>query len=248
MNILQSWVTALPLQMQVSLIGIVRGPDGHVRNSPCKPVIRALRGCIIRSAYYGRELAKGEAGDAFIEMSEIASREHWDVAIRAWKDNIDALPTHFLQHSMQAFNILRFKHPDEEIRARWKKLHQACVSYFHAFPESQAALDAKLCDWEQRYWGKPAGYHRMSTEERLAADAYAEDPKVNLVKGLYNSLNPEEYRVDWYPEVNDGQPPATTDASLAEVIYYGAGEATAEEQILFGIRLGRALEAAGIKS
>lgn len=153
-RVLQSWIDHLPLQQQAVLLMACRGPDGYEKFHPCKDVVRALRGCVLMAAYYGRPLRIGEKADTYMDMGPIGGLENeWTNVIRQWACVEDGLPIHFYQHMMQAANVLRFSHPEPLICGRWALFYYHCCDYLHVMPETEAGFRARLNDWGRKAWG-----------------------------------------------------------------------------------------------
>lgn len=155
-RLLQPWVDELPLQQQAVLVLACRGPDGYEKMHPCKDVIRAIRGCVMLAAYYGRSLTLNDRDDLFMRVGPITretSAGEWDAVVSNWSHANDGYPIHFFQHVMQAANVLRFQHSEPIVRTRFGQLYTACCEYVHCPEESRASFDARLSDWQQKGWG-----------------------------------------------------------------------------------------------
>jgi hypothetical protein len=161
------WCRELPLQQQSVLFLGARGPDGAVKDNPCKAIQRAYRGTVFVAAKYNRMLRFGEKADSFMSLDRFADFDLWNEDVEAFMDVADGLPIHFVTHLMHGAQILAYKHPDPAFRANWLYFYEECVKKFHLNPESVGEMDRRLGDWDQEYWVDPceeAGYHVCGPE------------------------------------------------------------------------------------
>lgn len=71
----------------------------------------------------------------------------------------DEIPLHFYSHTMHAFQILGYKHPDLDIRKEWNAIYVRMAHALHLWPETEEQMDERLSDSEVG-WRKredPAG-------------------------------------------------------------------------------------------
>ncbi len=172
-NVLQQWVSALPMMQQTVLLSAIRGPDGIGKFHKCKDIIRWFRRCILLSAVddaviinpfvcgggsftgpCGKEYRFG-ADTKFAPGYVLKRWPHFMVEFTdAFMDSRDELPLHYWTHMMHAFEVIGYKHPNPEIRAFWLKLYERMVHAFHIWPETEAQMDARLGDnlegWQKR--------------------------------------------------------------------------------------------------
>jgi hypothetical protein len=106
----------------------------------------------MRSAWFGRELAHNErAGDFMVRPGEYRSGDYID-AVQAWLPDIEAMPMHYVTHTMHAIEIVGYKHPDANLRAAFMKSYALLVHSLHLQMETEDMLDNRLCDWHQKHW------------------------------------------------------------------------------------------------
>lgn len=146
------WCTKLPLQQQSVLFLAARGPDGIAKHHPCKGVVRAYRGTVLRAARYGRELHWGEAADSFMSLDRLADDHAWQEDVTAYFDTVDSLPHHYHLHLVHGAEILGYKHPDLRFRRRWHGFYLRAVDDAHMQPEDEALMDLRLSDWNRYEW------------------------------------------------------------------------------------------------
>lgn len=154
-SVFPDWMATLPMQQQSVLVLAARGPDGARKHHPCKDVVRAYRACVLKAAYYGRDMALGESADHFMSMDMIAYRSTWGRAVKSFFDSVDELPHHYYLHLAHGAEILGYKHPDPVIRVRWKFFYDKCCDDMHVTPETEEEMDRRLGDWGRRHWGEP---------------------------------------------------------------------------------------------
>lgn len=69
-------------------------------------------------------------------------------------DARDEFPLHYYVHTMHAFEILGYKHPDETIREFWNGVYLRMVHALHLWPETVEQMDRRLGDdfdgWQER--------------------------------------------------------------------------------------------------
>ena len=149
------WCRKLYYQQQSVLLLAARGPDGIAKRHPCKAVVIAYRGTVLKAAMYGRQLRWGERADSFMSLDRFANTALWADDISTFFDHYDALPKHYLAHLMHGAQIVGYKHPDERFRDRWGAFYLELVDSLHLLPESEAQMDRRLCDWDRRHWDTP---------------------------------------------------------------------------------------------
>ena len=155
-NVVLPWVSALTMQQQSVLLLALRDHDGNVKETPVKRILRAYRPSIIKAAKYGRELYPGEQGDRFMSLREIVAGWTWDHILQDFAEWYDSANVHYLRHLIYGAEVLGYKHPNAILRARWHKFYTFCITecmHFHI--ESEAEMDARLCDWGKEFWDTP---------------------------------------------------------------------------------------------
>ena len=154
MNVVQEWVSNIPMMQQTVLLTAIRGPDGTPKYSAAKYLLRWYRRCVLLSAMDGRILNNpvNLNGGSFTGPScngdlEKGWKPEMDKIVGDYLKELDAIPHHFHMHLMHAAEILGRKHPDEGIRDWWL-LNVYCrfVKDMHLEPENEATLDHRLGD------------------------------------------------------------------------------------------------------
>lgn len=170
-SVLQPWVHDLTFMQQSVLLTAVRGPDGLPKYDPPKKLLRFFRRSFLISAldneilndpidprggsFTGPSVTMGLQGGcgAPIEYgSEEAQQyvDNWETWIEAevasYIRHLDAIPHHFQTHFMHAVHIVGVYHPDERIRAFWKKVYLRLVNEMHLYPEPDEAMAKRLGD------------------------------------------------------------------------------------------------------
>lgn len=152
-SVFPDWMQNLPFQQQSVLVLGLRGPDGDPKHTPFKHLLRAYRGTVLKAAKYGRPLEFGEKADSFMTMEVFADLQAWDQAIETFlEDAADGSILHHYTHFMHGAQILGYKHPSGDYRARWLGCYLAFVKRLHLNPESVLEMDARLSDWDQKHW------------------------------------------------------------------------------------------------
>lgn len=154
-QILPEWIAALTLQQQSVLLLALRGPDGAPKHHPSKGVIRAYRGTVVLAARVGRTLTYGEHADTFMSLQRFADNTAWAEDLDAYFDAVDSIPHHYQLHLLHGAEILGYKHPDPQFRARWSDFYLRAVDDMHLEPETEATMDTRLNDWDQNGWDTP---------------------------------------------------------------------------------------------
>jgi hypothetical protein len=173
MNVLQEWVTELPLMQQSVLLTAIRGPDGIAKYNSVKMLIRWYRRCVLISAFDQVilndpvDLRGGSFTGPSIKLNELRrtcdghSLQHcdencvpqWWIPMDKHVDNYlkeqDALPFHFQMHLMHAIEIIGYKHSDKWIRIWWNDVYNRLVNSMHLNQETKTELDNRLGDNKQ---------------------------------------------------------------------------------------------------
>jgi hypothetical protein len=149
--VLQHWVGRLTHRQQGVLLLALRGPDGIVKQSHSKLILRNLRGCVMNSGREHKPMALGTfyATDSFMRTVEIADDRLWEQAINNFLSEIDSFNLHFFQHLIHAAAVLGIGHWDMDIRARWWSLYTEGVRKLHLHPETKEELRHRLRDGER---------------------------------------------------------------------------------------------------
>ena len=152
MRVFPEWMDNLPMQQQSVLLLAARGPDGIGKRHPCKDVVRAYRGTVLKAAYYGRELRWGEKADSFMSLDLIADTASWMDVKNNFFDSIDELPHHYIMHLAHGVQILGYKHPNILFRDTWWNFYEDLCFDQHMNIESEQEMDARLSDWDEENW------------------------------------------------------------------------------------------------
>ena len=143
------WAIALPIQQQSVMLLATRGPDGVAKYHPAKNLIRAYRATVIKAAALGRMFGPlDDVHDTFMNATLLYGNEvTWALTCQTYLDHLDSLPLHYHLHFMHAVEIVGYKHPDPNVRARWNALYLTLVDDMHLNPETEAQMDARLNDF-----------------------------------------------------------------------------------------------------
>lgn len=151
-SVFPDWMANLSMQQQSVLVLAARGPDGIRKYHPCKEVVKAYRACVLKAAYFGREMRLGEGAGNFMTLDKIASIGQWSLAIREYFDHVDELPHHYHLHLMHGAQILSYKHPSMLRRQAWGLFYVHACNDLHLAPETEKEMDARLGDWGRKHW------------------------------------------------------------------------------------------------
>lgn len=146
------WCRKLHLQQQSVLLLAARGPDGVGKVHPCKPVVIAYRGTVLKAAKYNRMLTYGEKADTFMSLDVFADDRRWGEAVMTWFAHNSDLSHHYLLHFYHGAEICGYKHPDPRFRDRWMEFYFVACEAMHVNPETEEQMDARLGDWGRQFW------------------------------------------------------------------------------------------------
>lgn len=135
-GILRAWVeTECTIQMQGTLLTAIRGPDGEEKESPAKPIVRAVRACIIKNAK-----ALGY-GDVFMgDGSGIPTGAETARFFEDW----DSHAFHWFMHLLHAIEIIAYKHPNSQMRTFWGEFYVHAVEALHLGIETPEQMEKRL--------------------------------------------------------------------------------------------------------
>jgi hypothetical protein len=136
-SVLQDWVMDLPLMQQATLISGVRGPDGVSKNGLHKEICRYLRYLTLNPAHDDHLT---NPTDKF--MSPILGSI--GAVMADFVNDHDEYPMHWLLHIVHAFEILGYKHPIAEDRARCWRFYSLMADCFHLNTETERAMNHRL--------------------------------------------------------------------------------------------------------
>lgn len=145
-SVLQDWVHGLSFMQQTVLLAVVRGPDGFEKHHPVKPLLRWYRRCILLSAMDGRALTNEYEPGGGSFSGPLPVDITLDQQLDAFMRTMDQVPIHFWLHMMHAFEIVGYKHPDEQIGAFFLKAYTRMAHAMHVWPETEEQLDQRLGD------------------------------------------------------------------------------------------------------
>ena len=154
--VLQDWVGRMSLRQQGVLILALRGPDGSMKESAAKPIVRTLRALVMVSGREGTPMQWGTfwRNDTFMATTYISSDEAWDTTTRAFFAEMDACNLHFFQHLIHAFAVAGLGHPDLDVRRRCWMFYERACGKLHVLPENHWDLLHRLRDGEREEDGQ----------------------------------------------------------------------------------------------
>jgi hypothetical protein len=146
-NVLQDWILEnCSLRMQGVLVIALRGPDGAVKESNAKPIVRTLRALVMNSGREGKpmEMGTGWKTDPFMTTIWIAHETNWNGVVQQFFGDMDSFNLHFFQHLIHA--IIGMYHPNFDVRMRcWHFYTEACHR-LHVIPETYQEIEHRLRD------------------------------------------------------------------------------------------------------
>lgn len=135
-SVLQDWVMSLPLRHQGVLTAGLRGCDLDAKHSVAKPLNRALRRMVMNPADE-RECVFPKA---FQHYDPATFPQH----VLDFSQAMDGYPLHYVMHLMHAFQIVGYKHPDDEVRLQFNAAYRRIVYKLHLKPEEVEEMDGRL--------------------------------------------------------------------------------------------------------
>lgn len=146
-SVLQDWVMQLPLRQQGVLILALRGPDGAVKESATKPIVRSLRACVMVSGREGSPMEVGQKfdDDSFMRMDLVTWRTEWAEVCKCFHNSMDAMNLHCWQHLIHAA-LIAGQHPDKEVAYNWTYFYRTTVHKLHLYPETLDQMRYRLRD------------------------------------------------------------------------------------------------------
>ena len=160
-SVIQEWVTDLTFMQQTVLLSAIRGCDGIAKLHNAKPLVRWYRRCVVLSAMDGKVLTDpwspgggSFTGPLFENLAPESYDEYLKISVDSFVRSRDDLPLHYVTHTMHAFQIVGYKHPDPDIRKFWLGVYTRLVHAFHLWPETEEQMDKRLGDtlegWRER--------------------------------------------------------------------------------------------------
>lgn len=147
----QEWTHKLSFMQQSVLLSALRNEDGIEKNHPAKQLIRWYRRCIVVSAFDGKTFInpREEGGGSYV-----GPVEDIDYAADEFIKARDTMFLHYYAHTMQAFQIVGYKHPNKDIASFWLGIYFRMCHALHLWPEEEKELDLRLgdneTDWRAR--------------------------------------------------------------------------------------------------
>ncbi|QIG76028.1 hypothetical protein EVC24_007 [Rhizobium phage RHph_I4] len=152
-SVLAPWMGNLGLQQQSVIVLALRGPDGDIKHTGFKHLLRPYRGTVLKAAKYNRMLMIDEQADSFMTMENFGDPQRWHHVVKDFLENeADASVLHHYTHFMHGAEIIGYKHPNVEYRDRWQWLYRAFCNRLHLNPETEQQMDDRLCDWHKAHW------------------------------------------------------------------------------------------------
>lgn len=141
------------MQQQSVLVMALRGPDGIGKFHPIKQLTCWYRASVIKATYLGREMRVDESDNTtFMNLCQFSDDNYARGLTLLYFEHVDSLPHHAHLHFMHGAQIIGYKHPNPLFRDRWSEFYFAACDDMHVRREPEAIMDARLSDWEQRYW------------------------------------------------------------------------------------------------
>lgn len=146
-SVLQDWVMNLPLRQQGVLVLALRGPDGTVKESATKPIVRSLRACVMVSGREGSPMKVGQKfdDDSFMRMDLITSQPEWEKVCKCFHNAMDEMNLHYWQHLTHAA-LIAGQHPNYPIGYNWTYFYRTTVHRLHMYPETLDQMRYRLRD------------------------------------------------------------------------------------------------------
>lgn len=145
-SVLCDWVHELTFQMQALLLTAMRGPDGCDKHNSAKEIVRYLRGVVIKPAgkwACHKTMPLGLNDNDFMW----GEYDKFPATSRAFWNDHDAYPHHFIMHLVHCAEVVGYKHPDEKIRWHWGWFYKQACKSFHMKEETEQQLDERLNDF-----------------------------------------------------------------------------------------------------
>ena len=142
-SVLNDWVQELTMMQQSVLLSAIRNADGIAKFHPQKMLMKWYRRCVLKSAFDGRELRDYDepGGGSFTgPVKDI------NFALDEFVTARDGMTLHYYAHTMHAFEILGYKHPELVIRQFWHRGYVRMAEALHLWPETEEQMDLRLGD------------------------------------------------------------------------------------------------------
>lgn len=133
MTVLQTWLEALPIRMQSTLLLSLRGPDTH-RAPEIKKVQRWMRGLTFKP---------GNPANVAEFMTDIGNvptlQEKNDLA-----RELEFCTQHFYSHLMHGLEVIGYRHPNRVIANAAYKLYLSMANLMHLEDETSQDFELRL--------------------------------------------------------------------------------------------------------
>ena len=133
-SVVKPWLSKISMMMQTVVLTMLRGCDGTKKGDPSKYIVRELRQVILENA--------GGNGSSYMDLGNQILID----ACKAFFEDIDSYPMHFIIHFAHATEIVGYKHPDEKVREFWKGFYFDLYHTIHLNPEKEQQMDKRLID------------------------------------------------------------------------------------------------------
>jgi hypothetical protein len=135
-SVIRPWVSDLGNRHQVALLTALRGCDYIQRDNTARPIVKALRFAIMDM---GDETPLAEANNF------LCNNLMW-FEMKAFLNDWDRYPVHFLHHLMHACEVVAYKSPDHFMASACKMVYRGLIQNLHVNPETEQQMDARLND------------------------------------------------------------------------------------------------------
>lgn len=133
MTVLQTWLEALPIRMQSTLLLSLRGPDTH-RAPEIKKVQRWMRGLTFKP---------GNPANVAEFMTDIGNvpvlQEKNDLA-----RELEFCTQHFYSHLMHGLEVIGYRHPERGVAVRAQRMFIDMTSLMHLECETREDFELRL--------------------------------------------------------------------------------------------------------
>lgn len=140
-GVMRWWTRKCSMREQAVLVAAVRGCDGLSKNDPSKSVVRAYRYDLLNPSC---EKTEEDPTKFATFMGYVPSLE---ADRKAFLEDLDGYPFHFLQHLAQAAHVMAVRNPLSERKRFWREVFLGITTEgFHARPESDTDMIHRLRD------------------------------------------------------------------------------------------------------
>lgn len=132
-SVMQDWLMQLTWKMQTVVITGIRGCDGLSKEDVSKQIGRAIRTVALKNA---------DATTTYMRHDFTKALE----AAKAFVNDLDRYPVHFVMHVAHACEIVGYEHPDKETCTAFNAIYQQIVWALHLRPEPLESMRHRLAD------------------------------------------------------------------------------------------------------